>query len=301
MGIVRGLDRGRSATAGEGIKMHAAENRGSTLSALGTLTGLGASILVAGFDADSASEAIAFAEARKVPVVVMHEPADGRKSSYGFIFSVDRQAQIDAAVATEGSAERWLVVGDGGTPCPLGMARPGTMSLPWEEWQKEGFRTVLVLADSTCCSRVHSELTRASWSTPIIFGLEGADAKVIGGTPPLRLAVGQFPRLQSEDLSGKMSEQEEAILRGRAPQHFEPSDWYFSLGVDLSRLLVEALRNFPETQVTDKEEVRVHHDKVRSALLDARAPLMTSEAQGFTSAGWIQRNLRVLGSQGAKK
>jgi hypothetical protein len=113
--------------------------------------------------------------------------------------------------------------------------------------------------------------------------------------------VGQFPRLQSEDLSGKMSEQEEAILRGRAPQHFEPSDWYFSLGVDLSRLLVEALRNFPETQVTDKEEVRVHHDKVRSALLDARAPLMTTEAQGFTSAGRIQRNLRVLGSQGAKK
>lgn len=301
MGIVRGLDLGRADGKGSGIKMLAADNRGSTSSALGTLTGLGASILVAGFDEDSASEAMAFAESRKVPVIVVHEPRAGTKSAYGFVFGIERQAQLDAVQSTESFADKWTLVGDAGTPCPPASARPGTVTLPWQEWRNEGTQAVLVLADSICCSRVHAELAATPFSPHLIFGVEGADTRVFGKPEPHRLSVGRFPRAAPTSVSGPMSEEEKALLEGKAPPPLQASDWYFSLGVDVARLLAEALRHFPETQVTDKAEVREHHEKARSALLDARAPLLTTDAQGFTSAGRIQRVLRVLGPDGARE
>lgn len=301
MGIVRGLDLGRFADTGETVKMLAAENHGSTSAALGTLTGLGASILVAGFDADSASQAIAFAESRKVPVVVLHEPREGAKSAYGFVFGVERRTQIEAVERTEGFADKWTIVGEGGSACPDAGTRPGAMTLPFEAWRSEGLRAVLVLADSACCSRVHAQFARAPHAPRIIFGLEGADTATVGRPAPLRLAVGQYPAPSSRSTGVQMSEVEKDILDGKAPPRPQASDWYYSLGVDVARLLAEALRHLPETQVTDKEQVREHHEKARAALLDARAPLITADAQGFTSAGTVKRTLRIQIPEGAQK
>lgn len=301
MGVLQGLDLGRAGSDGTGVKMLAAENRGSTSAALGTLTGLGVSILVAGFDMESATDAIAFAESRKVPVVVMHEPREGTKSDYGFLFGVDRKAQLDAVQMTKAFADRWTLVGEGGASCPTVSARPGTNTLPWEQWRIKDVRAVLVLGDSTCCARVHAELTRAPFAPQVIFGLEGADTKSFGGPAPLRLSVGQYPEVRAPAAGVQLSEAEKEILEGKAPPQVHPTDWYFSLGVDLARLLGEALRHLPEKQVTDKEQVREHYEKARSALLDARAPLITADAQGFTSAGRIQRILRVQSSLGARK
>lgn len=300
-GIVRGLDLGRADGALAGIKMLAAENRGSTSTALGTLTGLGASVLVAGFDADGATEAMAFAEARKVPVILMHQPRERTKSAYGFVFGVGQEIQVDAVQANERFRDKWKMVGEGGTACPAKGTRPGTTTLPWEEWRDEGRRAVLVLADSSCCSRVYSELAQTPWAPEIIFGLEGADTKAFGARAPLRLSSGSYPRVEAAPLSGQMSENEKAILEGKAPPQLEAGDFYYSLGVDVARLLAEALRHFPEAQVTEREEVRDHYEKVRAALLDARAPLLTSDAQGFTSDGELSRTVQIQGLSGGVK
>jgi hypothetical protein len=298
-GIVRGLDIGGESGSGAGIKMLAAENRGSTSTALGSLTGLGASILVAGFDPEGAAEAMAFAEARKVPVIVMHPPEGGAKSPYGFVFGVGEEAQVDVVQATERFRDKWTMVGGGGTTCPRTSSRPGTTELPWEEWRSAGRRAVLVLGDATCCSRVYAELSATPWAPEIIFGLEGADTRTLGKRPPLRLSSGQHPEVEEAPLSGQMSEEEKAILQGKAPSSHPAGDFYFSLGVDVARLLSEALRPFPEAQMTEKEQVHDHYEKVRAALLDARAPLITTDAQGFSSAGEVSRTLRIRGVEGS--
>lgn len=299
-GIVRGLDLGSGNGPGAGVKMIATENRGSTSTALGTLTGLGASILVAGFDAAGATEAMAFAAARKVPVIVMHPPQSGVKSPYGFVFGVGEEAQVEVVQTSETFRDVWTLVGGEGTACPTTSSRPGTTELPWEEWRSEGRRAVLVLGDATCCSRVHSELSGTPWAPHIIFGLEGAGARAPGARPPFRLSSGQHPLVEETPLPGQMSEKEKALLAGNAPSPVTTGDFYFSLGVDVARLLAEALRPFPEAQVTEKEQVRDHYEKVRAALVDARAPLITADAQGFTSAGEILRTLRIRGREGEK-
>lgn len=301
MGLVHGLDLGRapSETSTTAVQMLVADNRGSTSAALGTLTGLGASILIAGFDTESATEAIVFAESRQVPVVLLHPPREGAESSYGFFLGVDDAAQTAALESTE-LAGKWMLVGRGGTDCPAEDGRPTTTTLPWETWRAEGHRAVLVLGDSRCCSRVYSELAQTRWNPILIFGLEGADARVYGERQPLRLSVGQYPaRLPSASL-GQISDEERAIMEGKAPPRLSADDWYFSLGVDAARLCSEALKHFPETQVTDKQRVREHHAKARAALLDARAPLITADARGFDSTGRIQRKIAVRGLEEGK-
>ncbi len=301
MGLVRGLDLGRAPAVGGSadVEMLAAESRGSTSAALGRLTGLGASILIAGFDEDSATEAIVFAETRQVPVIVMHPPRASAKSSYGFFFGVEDAAQIAALDGTE-LAGKWALVGPGGTPCPAQDGRPTTTTLPWEAWRAEGQSAVLVLGDSTCCLQVQSELAQTSWDPTIVFGLEGAHTSTYGPGEPLRLSVGQYPSRRMTPLSGQMTEEEKAILEGKAPARVSADDWYFSLGVDAARLCSEALKHLPLTQVTDKQEVRMHHEKARNALLDARAPLMTADARGFDSTGHVERKIVVRGLENAK-
>src|SRR5690606_22111151 len=76
--VALGLRRGLRASAGDqeseeqSIEFLSAENRGSLGAALGMLSSLGASILVAGVNDEGALEALSFSEVRKVPVVVMN-------------------------------------------------------------------------------------------------------------------------------------------------------------------------------------------------------------------------------------
>ncbi len=301
MGMVRGLDLGGGSVGRtpSAIKMQVATNRGSTSAALGTLSGMGASILVAGYDQTGATEAVAFAESRRVPVIVMHEPRPGVRSDFAFVFGVDSEAQLRAVKSVEGSLGMFAVVGEGFEACPSPEARPGTTSLPWSQWKQDGFGSVLVLSDPGCCSRVLSDLESAPWSPRVILGLEGAHLETWGAQQPLRLSVGKYPLPVTSGGSTQMSEAEKALLAGEKAPRLEPGDWYFSLGVDVARLSTLALRSLPEAEVTEKEAVRARHEKARSALLDARAQLLTTDAMGFNSGGRVDREIRILGLEGA--
>lgn len=294
LGLVRGLDLGLARGAPDGIQLLAVEERGSIETALGTLSGLGASILIAGVDNQGAIEALHFAESRKVPVVVMDDPRLNETLSFGFVFGVGLDAQKEAARLSQARAGKWGFVGEGKIPCsPFGQ-RPGVGNFPLSGLRQEGIDSILVLGDAACCRSVSQELQTLGWAPYVVWGLEGAHASLGFGSEPVRLAAGEFPQVGTEVLGAQLSEKERLIQRGQTPPPSPAGDWYFSLGHDAAKLVRTALSSLPETQATEKEEVKKLHERARQALLDARAELLTTQSKGFSSSLRMERHLRTV-------
>src|SRR5690606_30379405 len=138
------------------------------------------------------------------------------------------------------------------------------------------------------------ELQTLGWAPYVVWGLEGAHASLGFGSEPVRLAAGEFPQVGVEVLGAQLSENERLIQRGETPPPSPAGDWYFSLGHDAAKPVRTALSSLPETQATEKEEVKKLHERARQALLDARAELLTTQSKGFSSSLRMERHLRTV-------
>lgn len=274
-GVIQVLGMGKAEGA-PAVRLVVRENRGNMAATLAALAGEGASVLIAGVEELGASVALAFAEERRVPVLVLADPPQRPSGlSYGFVLGAAASAarSLLESALTNAGVERLQVIGEEGFACDARPPFPGAPRFPLAAWQQEGWTGVLVLADLACARQVALEARGAGKNLRFALGLESSQV-IHQGMPEGSWGVGagSYP--------------------GRAGAPSAP--WFELLGRDAARLGQAALAVVPEDVNVDGDAVRAHLERARDALLEARQPLETTAARGFAGKQVIARELRLL-------
>lgn len=248
-----------------------AEDVGSTATALATLSGQGASYLLAGVDESSAKAALSYAQNAGVPTLLMVQPShDYVQGDYGFMMGASEAEQL-AVLATEHVEP--LVLGGESHPCEELVAGSG------QSLFERATPHVAFLGDAFCLNIVATAFSRhgiyPSWS----LGLASANGPYPEGASIQILTTETFPVTTTTSASTAGAD-----VRG---------DWFSALGFDAAQLVVEALRRLPESALTDREEVRAHHQRAQAMLMQVEAPLITSSSRRFNKKKSIDRQLGI--------
>lgn len=290
-GLLRGLGIGVAGvptSAGEDgpVRFVAAEDRGSMHAALSTLSGLGATVLVAGVDALGAEQALAFAESKEVPVVVMSEPrSHDRRLRFGFVVGTSEASQLVALESSDPKVRNWRFVGTRDVPC-----EPGS-EFPFPSWKGSSVEAIGILGDDGCVRRaVRALLPLSGWNPLIAVGLEAARGPLPLGRPLFYLSSGGYPKTV-RFLSDQVSAAEQSISNGNAAPASDPFDWYFTIGHDAATLIKLALLRLPKTHVTEKGAVKERHKLAGEALEAVQADLVSTTERGFSRYHRLERRL----------
>ena len=150
-----------------------------------------------------------------------------------------------------------------------------------------------MLGDAGCARRIWSQVRAVGWNPAFSVGLEAAEGPLPAATQLFALSAGKYPSRKKE-LSDRVTEQERERVAGESTAGKTASDWYFLLGYDAAQLVRESLKLLPETQATEKEEVRARHELARKSLSSAEGTLRTTGATGFAGKQRILRNLQLV-------
>lgn len=248
---------------------------------LALLAGAGASVLVAGVDAEGALAASRFAARSAIPVLLLDV---GEPDPFVFHLGVAPGAAEEALAGVRGRA----LVGADGVPCAGSRRVAGQTRFPVELWRRAG-TTVVIQGDGRCARDVLDELVAGAPRASVVLGLECAE--LLDSTPRgVRVAAlgsGAFP-----------------ARAGSAPPDLErwrgergaPPTWYHALGHDAGTLARAALEALPDQSAEHAPDVRRFHARVRGALAGARGALWTSSSQGFDGAQRLPHELTLLGA-----
>ncbi|NLE88910.1 MAG: hypothetical protein GX607_21220 [Myxococcales bacterium] len=280
-GVIEALDMGRAAGDAP-LRLLVREDRGNMAATLATLTGEGASVLVAGVDELGALVGLAFAEERGVPVMVLTDPGEApAQLGYGFVVGAsarEQRALLDAELKRRGIDEVKLV-GPGGFPCDARPPHPGAARFPVPAWAREGIGGALLMGDAQCAREVIDAANKLRSGFGLGLGLEASELLFeIAPAGAVGVAAGMFP--------------------GGAESASAP--WYDLLGRDAARLARAALSVLPENTDVDGEAVRAHLERARDALRSARTPLETTDADGFGGTQRLARQLRIAEAPAAR-
>lgn len=257
---------------GGGVEFIAEDNRSSLTGALASLLGQGASLLLAGYDAESAAIALDFAERKEVPVIVFVDPGAryqvSTKRKYGFVMGVmveqEREALRTALLAH--GVVGIETIGDTVTPC-VSRLDNGQTSYPWTTWFERS-KALILLGDLDCARAAISQNTSFLTPLEIALGLEAARARSAGDW---YLGAGDFPNTEGGvELS-----------------------WYEALGVDATRLARQTLEAVPDVVEAEPDAVRKRHEAVRTMLSRTNVELSTSLSTGFAEDNALPRALVV--------
>lgn len=274
-GVIEALDMGR-AEGDAPLRLLVRENRGNMAATLATLTGEGASVLVAGVDELGALVGLAFAEERGVPVMVLDDPGESSaRLGYGFILgaSSTEQKRLLEGELRRRSITSVKLVGATGVPCDARPPYPGAPRFPVARWVQEGATGALLLGDAQCAREVASAAGKLQNGLLLGLGLEASEIlfeDAPGGA--LGVSAGAYPG-GAESAS---------------------ASWYDLLGRDAARLARAALGVVPENTDVDGDAVRAHLERARDALRTATAPLETTDATGFAGRHRLARTLRIV-------
>lgn len=262
---------------------------GSMRRALRELAGAGASVILAGVDEESSAAAAVFASSSNVPVILV-EP-NSAPGSKALLIGVDQALGLQ--LLQRAAEERGLRLAEV-TPaqCAASPPRAGGYRFPVGKWRADAVGALSVGGSSRCASDVSQEAKRAGLKPWLLLGLDAADAYLepLSGVQRLSVASARWPLRRSA--SGALVPREMRAFhtqRGAAPS------WYAALGFDAARLARTALERLPLSDTRDDVQVAELHATARRLLLAARAPLWTSDAQGFDAQGRISRELSILG------
>lgn len=250
--------------------------------ALGALLGQGAAVLVTGLTPEAATEARDFAELRQVPTLLLTSPGSlgaAPEPQYSFVLGSSPESEERALRDALGGEHITdvEVLGRGDSTCMEQTEASGSFTFPWDVWQGRGL-SLIVLGDEACAEELERQ-AQSRRSRPLIaLGLEAA-SKSIAGTWSLR--AGSYPVL---DRSGS-AERAALSLRSRS--------WFEALGSDAVRLISAALDSVPAPKGASSDPAS-YREKVRTALLDAKAALDTTHARGFAGKHAMDRKLEVV-------
>jgi hypothetical protein len=177
-------------------------------------------------------------------------------------------------------------------PCDVQSLKAGEPRFPVASWAAAGVRAWLLASSAECAGDVIHEV--GAHAQGGIFGLTleaagltehaAAGARVVAaaaGIVPMAAAARDDPRLRAAlAMAGRFG--------GR-------SSFWAALGHDAGVLSRRALSTMPLDTVTLEEDIAARRRQAREALAGARAPLWTTDAEGFGVEGRaMTRTIRVV-------
>jgi hypothetical protein len=246
---------------------------GEMESALGSLAGEGAAVLIAGVDAAGAERATRYAATSSIPVIVLSAPP-GPTDRFAFVLGADRgdvEGEIEQAVRARNVPSLARVDAQSG-PC---RAVPANEEGSGAAAAKRARRALVLSTDARCARSILQELGSAG--TPLfVLDLECAELGLgQAQADTLVVSTGSFPKAP-------------AGANGRAPT------WYEALGHDAALLGAAALQHFSLERVDDARAVAALHARARDALSSVSVELWTSQARGFGGVQRIERRFSVV-------
>ncbi|MCB9586056.1 MAG: hypothetical protein H6718_11705 [Polyangiaceae bacterium] len=291
-GVTRALGLPQAGRDPERVQLVSAEENGdpgAMQQALAELAGAGASILIAGIDAQGSKPALEFARASSVPVILV-TPAPGAESG---VFTIGLEPGKAKQLLLSEFQRRGLKADAVSSEACLALpAKAGASRFPFGKWQRDGVGALLVEGSASCASDLAREIKGKGQKTMLGLGLTAADAfpESLAGVPRVAVGVGSFPLRENAagEWSGPKSMREFRAQSGGGP------DWLSALGADAAHLAQAALKQLPVSSTREREEVTQRHQLARTALSQARVRLWTSDARGFDGSGRVPRDLTLI-------
>jgi hypothetical protein len=248
--------------------------------AIGSLSAEGASVIIAGVDADEAARVAQSAERARIPIVLL-TPPDGPRGDMTFVVGEDR-ASIEIALA-EALAAR------GAKPVVALVAhamKPGgaiDQVQPCADAPDLHLaKGIVVGAAATCSAAASSHAISAG--NKAHFGV-AFEATFRLGPGSVIATAGLYP-VAATSLPESMKRWTD--LRGTPPSYFA------GLGRDAAVLAYAGVQSLPRVATEDPREVIERRATVAAALAAARADLWTTEAKGFNADRVLPRTVRVI-------
>jgi hypothetical protein len=297
-GMSRALDILTSAADASQVRLvtrdDAAPENG-TERALSELAGEGAAILVAGVDADGATRAHRYAEASRIPVIVLTFP-EPLAENLAYTFVLGSSLQDEQKILTEElerrALQRPVTVGTPELSCDRVPSSAGAARFPIDEWRKAKTDAVILLGSADCARDVLAELRALRERPRVLVGLEASSLLVSGelNDADCGLKAGLFPHKTRPAGAAK------PLAQGNEP----PLDWYEALGHDAALLAKAALSSLPLTRVEDARQVAEMHVRAERSLQSASAKLWSTEKLGFLGKHVLERNLAIASKANVK-
>jgi hypothetical protein len=297
-------------TAAEQVRLVTRDDAGSvdrTEASLDELAGEGASVIVAGLDAQTSTRALRWGESHGVTVVTLVPPGEALAThAFGFVLGEPRRDVIDALVraapslGTEGvtpvvdESEAASLPAQGGraggmtllpaVSCDIPSNRAGDPRFPLSTWEHAKTHAWLVSGSPGCARDVVGELSAAHARGLVALTLEAAALPVHG--PGLRVvsaSAGVVPETAAEDTRDDELRRFAATLGAVS--------WWTALGRDAATLARVAVRQLPADSTGEAHEVTDRHARARTLLAAARARLWTTEATAWRDDHTMKRTI----------
>jgi|SRR5579859_1445798 len=297
-------------SAAEQVRLATRDDAGSadrTEVSLDELAGEGAALIVAGLDAVTATRALQWGQAHRIPVVALVPPSDpAAAGTFGFVLG-EAQGPVLEALAREapalasdpvtplvdasevnaypmGGGRRGPLVLLPAVSCDVAPTRAGDPRFPVARWEKDKRRAWLVTGSPGCAAAAVDELAGANARGTVALALEAA------ALPPhpaaLRVvtaSAGVIPR------SGAADARDDEVRR------FETTlgalTWWTALGRDAATLARTTVRQLPTTSAADPKDVADRRAHARDLLAATRTRLWTTEAAGWTPDRTVKRTV----------
>jgi hypothetical protein len=302
--------------AGDQVRLvtrDATGERERLLSSLEEIAGEGASIIVTGLDAVSADAAIEWAEKTKITLVVLSAPGTAsttrKPDGYTFVLGQPLKPVISALVealvpaqakrtspvvpVVEGDSSKFFMdelgaTSPGNSPlgatwrtpisCDVQSIKAGDPRFPVASWAAAGVHSWLLASSAECANDVIHEVSARGGTGVFALTLEAAGLTEHPG-PGIRVLAASAGIVPFSAVSPADPRLVEALaMAGRFGGR--PSFWA-ALGRDAGALARQALRTLPLDTVTVEADIARRRLAARDALLAARAPLWTTDADGF--------------------
>jgi hypothetical protein len=267
-----------------------------TEAALDELAGEGASVIVAGLDAEAAARALRWSERHGVAVVTLVAADDASPAAYGFQAGEPRARVLGvldhaapalggddvATVVDDSEIGRRVVTLDGGaTPlsppvsCDATASSAGESRFPLALWDHRKTAAWVVSGSAECATDLVHDLTGARARGVVGLTLEAAALPAHGSAVRVVTAqAGVVPAPAHRD------PRSDDVHRFEASSG--PIDWWTALGRDVSTLARIAVRSLPVDTASDPAVVRERRTRARDALASAQTRLWTTEASGWS-------------------
>ena len=290
--------------------------------AMEEVAGEGASVIITALDPDAAAEAAQWAAETSINVIVLAAPALGGQAagkkgvvleSTAFSVGEDWTSELKAvaealgatpgSVATVGDSESLSSVGAAARKegavwqvplsCDLAPTRAGDSRFPLGAWDKAGVRRWLVAGSTQCAADVLAGLGQGSRTGQLGLALEASDLperpRPTSGLRLVAATAGIVPLALASPTDPRVKDALSMVQRTGARE-----GWWTAVAHDAAALARVALAKLPDDTVSDAESIADRRAFVRRGLVEGRAPLWTSERQGFDAARNLPRTIRAV-------
>jgi len=304
---------------------------GRVRAGLEEVAGEGASVIITALDGDASEQALEWAASSTLNVIVLATPRslktrpDAPRAASGFSVGESWSAELrvlaaalavhEAGTPRPGTTRRTLtdrvatladseaassLVEAAATPgapwesplsCDTALKTAGESRFPLAAWEHAGVQRWLVAGSTACAEDLFRGIGRSSRRGVIGLTLEASEvvARPVAGLRLVTAAAGVVPLGSSPPEDPRAVDVRALVARTGA----RPA-WWTALGRDAAVLARMALSSLPLDSTSDVDEIARRRAVVRQALVDARAPLWTSDHEGFDATRNLPRSIRLV-------